>query len=59
MTTRGFGEAEMQEVGRLIARVLNDLKSEQALAEARRGVAILTEKVAALYAWRQQAVVMR
>ena len=56
VTTRGFGEAEMKEVGRLFAHVLNDVKSEQAQAEARRGVAALTEKFP-LYAWKQQAVV--
>src|SRR6185436_11812238 len=42
VTTRGFQEAEMKEVGRLIASVLNDVKSEQALAQARRGVGELT-----------------
>jgi glycine hydroxymethyltransferase len=55
VTTRGFREAEMKEVGRLIAGVLNDVKSEQALAQARRGVAELTQKFP-LYAWKQQAV---
>jgi glycine hydroxymethyltransferase len=55
VTTRGFREAEMKEVGRLIAGVLNDVKSEQALAQARRGVAELTGKFP-LYAWKQQAV---
>ncbi len=54
VTTRGFGESEMKEVGRLIATVLNDVKSEQARAEARKGVAALTEKFP-LYAWKQQA----
>ena len=52
VTTRGFREGEMKEVGRLIAHVLNDVKSEDALAEARRGVAALTEKFP-LYAWKQ------
>jgi glycine hydroxymethyltransferase len=55
VTTRGFREAEMKEVGRLIAGVLNDVKSEQALAQARRGVTELTQKFP-LYAWKQQAV---
>jgi glycine hydroxymethyltransferase len=55
VTTRGFREAEMKEVGRLIAGVLNDVKSEQALAQARRGVAELTQRFP-LYAWKQQAV---
>lgn len=57
VTTRGFGENEMKEVGRLIATVLNDVKSEQARAEARRGVTALTEKFP-LYAWKQQAAAM-
>jgi glycine hydroxymethyltransferase len=55
VTTRGFSEAEMKEVGRLIALVLDNVKSEQALSEARRGVKSLTEKFP-LYAWKQQTV---
>jgi glycine hydroxymethyltransferase len=55
VTTRGFTEAEMKEVGRLIALVLNEVKSEQALSDARRGVKALTEKFP-LYAWKQQTV---
>jgi glycine hydroxymethyltransferase len=55
VTTRGFREAEMKEVGRLVASVLNDVKSEQVLAQARRGVGELTSKFP-LYAWKQQAV---
>jgi glycine hydroxymethyltransferase len=54
VTTRGFREAEMTEVGRLIAHVLNDVKSGNAMAEARRGVAALTEKFP-LYAWKHEA----
>jgi len=54
VTTRGFREAEMSEVGRLIAHVLNDVKSERAIAEVRRGVAALTEKFP-LYAWKHEA----
>ncbi len=56
VTTRGFREGEMAEVGRLIARVLNDVKSETAIAEARKGVAALTNKFP-LYAWKQQAAI--
>ena len=52
VTTRGFREPEMKEVGRLIASVLNDVKSQQALAQARRGVGELTGKFP-LYAWKQ------
>jgi glycine hydroxymethyltransferase len=55
VTTRGFTEEQMKEVGRLIALVLGDVKSEQALSEARRGVKALTEKFP-LYAWKQQTV---
>jgi glycine hydroxymethyltransferase len=55
VTTRGFSEEEMKEVGRLIAMVLSDVKSEQALSEARRGVKALTENFP-LYAWKQQTV---
>jgi len=53
VTTRGFREAEMKEVGRLIAGVLNDVRSEQAVAETRRGVAALTNKFP-LYAWKRK-----
>ena len=58
VTTRGFTESEMKEVGRLIALVLNDVKSEQVSNEARRGVKVLTEKFP-LYAWKQQTVGVR
>lgn len=53
VTTRGFRESEMTEVGRLIAHVLNDVKSEEAIAEARKRVAALTDRFP-LYAWKQQ-----
>jgi glycine hydroxymethyltransferase len=51
VTTRGFKEAEMKEVGRLIARVLQDTKSGEIAQEVRDGVAALTAKYP-LYAWR-------
>ncbi len=51
VTTRGFGETEMREVGRLIAQVLNDVKSPETLEKVREGVAALTKKHP-LYAWR-------
>jgi glycine hydroxymethyltransferase len=54
VTTRGFREAEMQEVGRLIAHVLKNAKSREAMEDVRRGVAVLTEKHP-LYAWRRAA----
>jgi glycine hydroxymethyltransferase len=52
LTTRGFGETEMKEVGRLIAHVIDNVKSESAIAEAQKGVAVLTKKFP-LYEWRQ------
>jgi glycine hydroxymethyltransferase len=52
VTTRGFKETEMKEVGRLIAHVLNDVKSEQARDEARKGVGSLTSAFP-LYPWKQ------
>jgi glycine hydroxymethyltransferase len=53
VTTRGFRESEMSEVGKLIAYVLNNVKSEEAIAEARKRVASLTDRFP-LYAWKQQ-----
>jgi len=52
VTTRGFGEAEMKEVGRLIAKVILDVKSEATIHEVRRGVAALTGRYP-LYSWKQ------
>ena len=54
VTTRGFREDEMREVGRLIASVLNDVKSDQVRADARKRVTLLTERFP-LYSWKQQA----
>jgi glycine hydroxymethyltransferase len=51
VTTRGFGEAEMREVGGLIVRVLENASSEEVLGDVRRKVAELTERFP-LYAWR-------
>ena len=53
VTTRGFREPEMTEVGKLIGQVLNDVKSEEAISEARKRVGALTERFP-LYAWKQQ-----
>jgi glycine hydroxymethyltransferase len=53
VTTRGFREEQMREVGRLIAQVLNDVKSEQVRAEVRKRVGALTERFP-LYAWKHQ-----
>jgi glycine hydroxymethyltransferase len=55
VTTRGFREAEMREVGSLIAEVLSNINSEETRAGVRRRVAALTEKFQ-LYAWKSQAV---
>ena len=41
VTTRGFGEAEMEEVGRLIANVLHDVKSEDTCRRSRRGCRLI------------------
>jgi glycine hydroxymethyltransferase len=51
VTTRGFGEVEMREVGALIAAVLNGLGSEETMASVRRRVSALTEQYP-LYAWK-------
>ncbi len=52
VTTRGFGELEMNEVGRLIAKVIHDVKSEQTIHEVREEVAELTGRYP-LYRWKQ------
>ena len=51
VTTRGFRELEIREVARLIARVLDNIQSEEVVAEVRRGVRALTDRFP-LYAWR-------
>ncbi len=51
VTTRGFKEVEMEAVGSLIARVLENPSSEENLAEVRRKVNGLTERFP-LYAWK-------
>jgi glycine hydroxymethyltransferase len=52
VTTRGFGETEMNEVGHLIAEVLNHLGSEETLSAVRHQIAGLTRKFP-LYASKQ------
>ena len=52
VTTRGFGEQEMKEVGRLISKVIHDVKSEQTIHEVRGAVAELTGRHP-LYSWKQ------
>jgi glycine hydroxymethyltransferase len=44
VTTRGFGEQEMREVGQLISKMIHALKSDDALYEVRRSVVALTER---------------
>jgi glycine hydroxymethyltransferase len=51
VTTRGFGEKEMREVGGLISEVLSDPASESVLASVRRRVGALTEAFP-LYTWK-------
>jgi len=51
VTSRGFGEAEMREVGALIAEALNNLGDEAALAAVGRKVGALTERFP-LYRWK-------
>jgi glycine hydroxymethyltransferase len=51
VTTRGFKEAEMREVGALIAEVLNHITSPETLASVRRRVTHLAERFP-LYGWK-------
>jgi glycine hydroxymethyltransferase len=51
VTTRGFREPEIREVARLIARVLDNIQSEEVIAEVRRAVRVLTDRFP-LYAWK-------
>jgi len=55
VTTRGFTETEMREVGRLIAEVLRDVSSDQVRAAVRRKVEVLTEQFP-LYSWKLDTV---
>lgn len=52
LTTRGFGNAEFEQVAALIAEVLAEPASEERSAEVRKKVHALTEGFP-LYAWRQ------
>jgi glycine hydroxymethyltransferase len=52
VTTRGFGEAEMREVGGMIAEVLQHIGDEAVLAGVAGKVGALTEGFP-LYAWRR------
>jgi glycine hydroxymethyltransferase len=55
VTTRGFSEAEMQEVASCIAQVLADHTSEQNLEAVRARVKKLTDKFP-LYSWKHETV---
>jgi glycine hydroxymethyltransferase len=56
VTTRGFGEVEMREVGALIAEALHDITDEETLAAVRRRVGVLTDRFP-LYGWKRCAAV--
>jgi len=51
VTTRGFREPEMREIAALIAEVLGNISSEDAIADVRRKVQKLTERFP-LYSWK-------
>jgi glycine hydroxymethyltransferase len=51
VTTRGMKEAEMREIGRLIAEVVSAPESEEVRTQVQRGVSELTAKFP-LYAKR-------
>ncbi|MBS1856846.1 MAG: serine hydroxymethyltransferase [Acidobacteria bacterium] len=53
VTTRGFGEEEMRQVGRLIAEVLTHVGDEAVIAGVRREVGELTARFP-LYAWKRE-----
>ena len=55
VTTRGFKEAEMREVGAVISEVLTNIASEDAIDRVRQRVEALTARFP-LYAWKRQAV---
>jgi glycine hydroxymethyltransferase len=54
VTTRGFEEAEMRQVGALIAEVLGDIASEETIAAVRHKVDALTVRFP-LYNWKLAA----
>jgi glycine hydroxymethyltransferase len=55
VTTRGFGEREMRDVGALIAEVLHHIADEQAIAGVRQKVGALTARFP-LYQWKLDTV---
>jgi len=59
VTTRGFREPEMRETAALIAEVLSQITSEDAIADVRRKVQKLTDRFP-LYSWKlEQAPAVR
>jgi glycine hydroxymethyltransferase len=55
VTTRGFREVEMREVGALIAEALEDVSNESVIAAVRQRVAALTARFP-LYQWKLDPV---
>jgi glycine hydroxymethyltransferase len=55
VTTRGFREAEMREVGSVIAEVLNHIADDNAIAAVRQRVGALAARFP-LYQWKRDAV---
>jgi glycine hydroxymethyltransferase len=55
VTTRGFQEPEMREVGSLIATVLTNIASEDAISSVRQQVEALTRRFP-LYGWKRATV---
>ena len=53
VTTRGFGESEMREVGGLIGEVLGHIDSEETIAQVREKVEALTARFP-LYEWKKR-----
>ena len=53
VTTRGFGEKEMETVGELIANVLSNVESRDLLNKTRKQIGSLAEKFP-LYEWRRE-----
>jgi glycine hydroxymethyltransferase len=58
VTTRGFRDQEMREVAALIADVLLNISSDDAIAAVGRRVAALTDKFP-LYEWKRQPALAR
>jgi glycine hydroxymethyltransferase len=55
VTTRGFGEAEMREVGYLISEVLSCISDDRVIASVRQKVAALAARFP-LYSWRMDSL---